>query len=285
MAGFFVVLLGFWFLLALVAIGFILAGIIVSAVFAAGARGRAARGETLGAKKAIPIVLFILGLIPLTLVIGAVIFIAVLDAPYKAQRDISDRAYAYVHSHDAEGLARMLDSQPGVAVGDPSDQRAVSLGQSLLDLAIKEDDPSTAKVLLDRGVTPDGNDLRAACNWEDGGASGPHAESTLQSGKDTYNPQLVSVLLDAGAPAGEPTDRPPINSFVVSMCGNGIDDTDMAILRRMLQQGASISAVDGGGWRAIDRFNEVLGWGWGKRALAGQDDKVAEVQALLTPKG
>ena len=82
MAGFFVVLLGFWFLLALVAIGFILAGIIVSAVFAAGARGRAARGETLGARKVIPIVLFILGLIPLTLVIGAVIFIAVLDAPY-----------------------------------------------------------------------------------------------------------------------------------------------------------------------------------------------------------
>lgn len=76
----------------------------------------------------------------------------------------------------------------------------------------------------------------------------------------------------------------PLNYFVTAMCGNGLDDGDIVIIKKMLQQGARPDAVDGNGKRAIDVFNETLQEPWAQKA-AGQTDKVEEVRGLLTPQG
>lgn len=67
------------------------------------------------------------------------------------------------------------------------------------------------------------------------------------------------------------------------MCGNGIDDGDIAIIKKMLRQGARPDEVDGNGKRAIDVFNGTLQESWAQK-VAGQTDKVEEVRALLTPQ-
>lgn len=271
-----------YLILAVVAVVFIGAGLVVTIVFAVGSKRRAAQGKKLGLKKAIPITLFVVGLVPAVIVVGTYAHLSAGAARSQAKDEATDKAFACVDSHDVKGLLAVFDANPDIAIDDYACRESLASGESLLHRAVRKDDYEMVDTLLARGAHPTEELLLFACDYTDWDSR--YGESFLQQGLDAYNPKIVNALLDAGVDMKRSQAKLPLNYFVTAMCGNGLDDGDIVIIKKMLQQGARPGAVDGNGKRAIDVFNETLQEPWAQKA-AGQTDKVEEVRGLLTPQG
>lgn len=245
-----------YLILAIVAVVFIGASLIVTIVFAVGSKGRAAQGKKLGFKKAIPVILFVIGLVPAVIIAGTYAYLSAGVEKRQARNEANDEAFACVDSHDVKGLLDVLDANPDIAIDDYACRESLSSGESLLHRAVRNDDHEMVDTLLGRGAHPTENLLLFACDYTD--RDSRYGESFLQQGHDAYNPKIVNSLLDAGVELGQSRAKPPLNYFVTAICGNGIDDDDVAIIKKMLQQGARSDAVDGNGKRAIDVFNDTL---------------------------
>ena len=218
---------------------------------------------------------------PAVIIAGTYAYLSAGAEKHQARNEANDEAFACVDSHDVKGLLDVLDANPDIAIDDYACCESLSSGESLLHRAVRNDDHEMVDTLLGRGAHPTENLLLFACDYTD--RDSRYGESFLQQGHDAYNPKIVNSLLDAGVELGQSRAKPPLNYFVTAMRGNGIDDGDIAIIKKMLRQGARPDAVDGNGKRAIDVFNGTLQESWAQK-VAGQTDKVEEVRALLTPQ-
>lgn len=269
-----------YLILAVVAVVFIGSGFVVTIAFALGSKRRAAQGKKLGLKKAIPVGLFAIGLVPAVIVVGTYVYLSLGAEANRVRDEANDKAFACMDSHDVEGLLRVLDASPDMDIDDYASRESMMFGESLLHRAVRNDDYMMVETLIDRGARPNENLLLFACDYTD--THSRYSDNFLKQGHDAYNPKIVNALLDAGVELGQSQAKPPLNYFVTAMCGNGIDDDDMGIIRKMLRQGARLDVPDGNGKRAVDVFSETLQEPWAQKA-AGQEDRVAEVLALLAP--
>lgn len=268
-----------YLILAVVAVVFIGAGLIVTIAFALGTKRRAAQGKKPGLKKAIPITLFVVGLVPAVIVVGTYAYLSADAAKKQAKDEAIDQAFACLDARDEKGLLEVLDANPDIAIDDYACRESLEYGESLLHRAVRHDDYRMVGTLLARGAHPTDKLLLFACDYTD--EESHYGDSCLRQGLDAYDPQIVNALLDAGVDMSQPQAKLPLNYFVTAMCGNGIDDGDIAIIKKMLQQGARPDAADVNGKRAIDAFNKTLQEPWAQKA-DGQTDKVEEVRSLLT---
>ncbi|MCI1666181.1 MAG: hypothetical protein LKI25_07485 [Atopobiaceae bacterium] len=270
--------------LAAVSVLLIVVGAGVAIVFALRRKRRREQGRTLGLKVAIPIMLLVIGIamaIPLSLMAKG--YIASNDRLHETNA-VNDAAFS---AYDVSELADALDAHPEVGVDEYASRRGYDYGSTLLQSAVRDDDAGKVSLLLERGADPDKGyktPLYLACDTT---GDGHFNSSDLESGRDGYDPAIVVALLEAGSstdPIGDHYPVSPLCRLVPGLFGNGLDETDVSVVTSMVSHGASLTATDGSGKRAIDVFEQTMGAAWCADAVAASDPAVVgELRVLLTP--
>ena len=149
-------------------------------------------------------------------------------------------------------VSQMLEKEPAL-------MDYISLeGYSPLGMAITGNAVDVAAYLLDNGADID------TLGKKDNEASGEESESAIAlycriSDGGRFKAEMIELLLDHGADVNRTRSAmPPVQFIIQALCkDNDLSDGDLVLLKRFVDAGADLNAVNGSGEDALAYFNEV----------------------------